>query len=254
MKKLIYIALCLILMGLPALAEEEAEKPTFEPPVLENPETQYEQYIEETDGSESVLFALMDASNDEAADIAAYGALHITENVPLDETGKPILPVNIYLQDSPCGKMMITVVEDGDNLTTVYSCGTVSCLVEGKDIHLGQMYEQEEFDFFTENYHFPYGRLEALNGTRMDENGYTYMLIRSDENTSFEFVIDPENMRIDQLRMYVRDEDGTLKLFSYVDYETCEALEVPDQVLEIIAENLPEPTPAPEDGADNTKD
>ena len=72
---------------------------------------------------------------------------------------------------------------------------------------------------------------------RQDENGYLYFLIESDETMTFEFVTG-DNMHIEQLRIYDRDEDGVLWLAAYVDYDVGPALEVPQDVLDAIGEAL----------------
>ena len=258
MKKLTLIALIALMLIFPASAEEaapdipaaEEAAPAFDAPALKNPEERYAQIIENSDGSESMLFALLDSSNDEAADIEAYGALRIIESLPLDDEGQPLLQTEITIQDSVYGKMLISHTAYGEHETTAYTVGEVTLLVENGKISVGQLYDQADFDYFVTSYHFPYGQLQSLNGTRHDENGYTYMLVRSDDNMSLEFVVSPDDMRIEQLRLYFRDEDGTLCLSGYEDYQAIEAIEVPEQIIEIFADYVePVPTVTPEASA-----
>ena len=64
-----------------------------------------------------------------------------------------------------------------------------------------------------------------------DENGYAYFFIESTDGMSFEFVVG-EGMRIQQLRVYMENESGELKLWSYVDYDVGSAWEIPEIVLD----------------------
>ena len=100
-----------------------------------------------------------------------------------------------------------------------------------------EAFTQEDFDFYFESYHFPYGNLETMNGVRQDENGYTYFFINSDENRSFEFVVG-EGTRIVQLRVYEKNDDGALALTSYADYDVGPAWEIPQAVLDAMGEVL----------------
>lgn len=266
MRKWMPLLLCLMLLAAPALAEE-ADAPAlsltpgevtgdFDEPAPENPEARYTDYfVENTDGSEYLLFVMLDSCNDEAEDIKDGGALYITENV-LSGDGNPPIPVSIVIQQSPYGTMMIAIVESAGIEYVTYNCGAYTFgqhTVDGETSAPERMdgqYTDEEFEYYTTSYHFPYGRLECLQGVRQDENGYAYFFIKSDEDISFEFVTG-ENMRILQLRMYVRDGDGVLRLNNYVDYETGPAREIPQAVLDAFGGVM---EPAPEANADENGD
>ena len=87
-----------------------------------------------------------------------------------------------------------------------------------------------QFDWYFTSFHFPYGRLETLNGIRQDDNGCTYMLIRSDETMSFEFVM-KDGFDIVSLRVY--DNDGEhLTLSMTVDYTIEDAQPIASAVKE----------------------
>jgi len=268
MKQLLALALCALLALLPALAEEstvtdgEDSVPiqslgsmggevTGDPdePALKNPEERYETFFEKTDGSDYLIFVALDNMNDEADDIAEHGALYITENQFLNGEGKPTAHIDISLQSTPYGTVIIASTKFLWMEFTSYSIGTHTWSYDGETASPTDGLEQEDYDFYIESYHFPYGRLELLNSIRQDENGYTYYFIKSEDFRSFEFVTG-ENMRIVQLRVYERNDDGELVLNSYVDYDVGPAQEIPQAVLDAmgeVLEPLPEPTPVPED-------
>ena len=250
MKKALTLLLALLLaataMGVFA---EESDAPAmaieagpvtgdFEAPALTNPEARYDFYYESTDGSEQLIFAMLDAANDEAQEIETYGALHITENVLLDDSGTAAVQAHITIQDSPYGKVMIASTSYMGIQLDSYFCGNCCCSFFNGEFEPSEGFDAEIMAYYTESYHFPYGGLETLNSVRQDENGYTYYLVKSDEDMSFEFV-SGEGMRILQTRVYMRDEDGTLTLLSYADYDVGPALEIPQEVLDVFAEKLP---------------
>ena len=265
MKKLLAAVLALAILAACAGWAEEAEAPSptemaalggevtgdFDEPALSGPEARYTDYfMDETDGSEEMVFMLLDSMNDEAEDMRD-GALLITENWYVGEDGAPGMQVRYWLQQSPFGAMMISRLKMSWADDTVYFCGTNAFMYDGETLESVEGFSAEDMEFYTTSYHFPYGRLEMMQGVRQDENGYTYFFVKSDDSTSFEFVIG-EGMRIQQLRVYTRDEEGVLKLNNYVDYGTGPALEVPQAVLDAfgaVMEPAPESAEAPETDA-----
>ena len=145
-----------------------------------------------------------------------------------DAAGRPYVSLHLTLQESPFGRMMISSVEELN--VDIYSIGTRNYKAEnGKLTDVFREGTQEDFDWYWESYCFPYGCLEMLNDMRQDENGYSYYLITSDESMSFEYVAG-SGMKIVQLRIYIRDQDGTLCLDSTVDYEAGGAKAIPPTV------------------------
>ena len=210
----------------------------FDEPALIDPEERYYEYfVEETDGSEYLVFVMLDTMNDEARDIEEHGALYITENQFLNKQGKPAVKAKLALQDSPFGRVLISEVQMLWTKVNTYSIGTYTFVYDGDAVETHDGKSQEDFDFYCESYHFPYGRLETLNGARQDENGYGYFFIKSEENLSFEFVVG-EGMRILQLRLYTKNDDGHLALSSYVDYDVGPAWEIPQPVLDAMGQVL----------------
>lgn len=216
--------LCIFLLILPFSAQAagwQAARP-------KNPEIDYEYYVEQTDGSEQLIFAMLDEMNDEASDMSEGGALYIQEN-HVDVDGNSLLETKIILQDSEFGPMFIYYMDEYSMITYVldtFAYATIDGELVSEPM---EIYTQEDIEFYLESYHFPYGSLEMLNGVRQDDHGYTYFLIQSDETASFEFVVG-ENMRIEELRIYMRNSDNELCLESIVGYSTGESLEIPAHV------------------------
>lgn len=230
MRKLIALLIVALLICGAAVAEPDA-------PAMKNPEERYEAYMEQTDGSEYAVFVMLDSANDEAADVAEHGAVNAHHRF-LDENGETTQEVTISVQDSEFGHMVVSTVGEGLLSSRVYTLGARNYLTFMGV--LGDRFEegtQEDFDWYWESYHFPYGSLDTLNGMRQDENGYTYFLIKSDDTMSFEFAVG-EGMRIEQLRSYTRDANGDLALDLIVDYSVGAALPVPEAVQAAIREDL----------------
>lgn len=221
MKRCLVLLACLLMCSC-ALAEG------FQEPALENPQDAYDFYMEKTDDSEQLLYGTLDHMNDEAAIVEEHGALHAYTQM-YDPSGLPYASLLLTLQDSPFGRMMISSVEEVH--TDIYTIGSRNYLTEkGRLARTFQEGTQEDFDWYWESYCFPYGRLQTLNAVRQDENGYSYFLITSEEYMSFEYVVD-SGMKIVQLRIYIRDEEGTLRLDSTVDYKAGGAKSIPPMVL-----------------------
>ena len=109
-------------------------KGTFDEPALTHPEERYEFFLDDTDGSEEVIYYMLDAANDEAEDIAEHGALLVTEHQLLDKDGKPSLTVDMSLQDSPYGKVCILKPRSVWMRMDAYSIGSYVFSYDGKTV------------------------------------------------------------------------------------------------------------------------
>lgn len=212
-------------------------KGDFDEPALTHPEERYDHFVEGSDGSEVLIYGLLDTLNDEAADIEEYGALLATEHQLVDQQGKPGLNVDMAFQDSPYGKVMIMEYRFLWMKIRAYAISHYVFSYDGETVEINEGFEEEAMEDYFESYHFPYGSLKILHGARQDENGYTYFFIRSDDPLTFEFVVG-SGMRILQLRVYEKDEDGVLRLSQYVDYDVGPAWEIPQAVLDAMDEVL----------------
>lgn len=218
------LMLCLI-FGM-ALAEVDE-------PALKNPKDRYDIYFDQTDGSEELVFLMVDGVNDEAADVEAHGSLVMKHRFLV--AGMPMIKTNIILQNSEFGPMIVADVGDGNVMYSLRNDAYIA--IPGEPAAKAQGYSPEEFDWYWESFHFPYGRLEMLNGMRTDEAGNSYMLIKSDETMSFEFAMDG-TMRIQQLRVYDHIGEGEMMLSLLVDYSVAPAVEIPEDVLALMHEDF----------------
>ena len=231
MKKWIAAMLGALICFSGALAEEP------DGPALKNPQERYEIYMDATDGSESLVFALLDASNDEAQDIEAHGALKICTRY-VDSEGETIATLYQSLQNSEFGRLIISSMSGRKPvLSGIYQ-------LEGRDYQFenGALVDVEEtgadgFDFYWTSSHFPYGSLELLNGVRQDESGRSYFLVKSSEDRSFEFVAD-DSLRIEELRIYERQGED-LVLTSVCEYSTGSALAIPSTIRAALSGAVP---------------
>ena len=230
------LALALAAAGF-GLAEDAFIQPAegIEEPAQSAPDARYEALWEGSSG-DGAVYDLLDRANDEAADIARYGAVRVREHVPHDPT-RPPAQVDISIQNSDFGPVMIAIVDDGEGAMWMYTFGEISySVVDGEIVAKSSAYTREQFDFYTASYHFPYGALYAMNGLRTGENGCHYMLVKSAGQRSFEYVIEDGSFRVAQLRVYDLDDNVVLQLTSWADYGVGPALEIPQAILEDLAQ------------------
>lgn len=224
------IAALLALMLLLGCALAEVDRPA-----IKNPRERYDVYFEQTDGSEQAVFMVVDGMNDELADVEKYGSLIAKHSFKL--AGITLLESEIILQDSAFGRMIIADAGDG---SLVYSLrdGAYTAL-PGEPAERVEGFPADEFDWYWESYHFPYGRLELMHGLRQDEAGNSYMLVKSDETMTFEFAMGSD-MRIEQLRVYDHLSEDEMVLSLVVDYSVGPAIEIREDVLALMREDFHE--------------
>lgn len=204
---------------------------SWEEPALLNPQDAYEYFIEESDGSEQMLFGMIDIMNEELAIAEEHGAVKFIMSY-IGPDGTPMITVNNYLQLSEFGNVHIVETSFFGEVSTVYNIGTNMYQVFEDEISVTENgYTLEEADWFWNSYIFPFGRLEVLNGVRQDENGYSYFLIKSDDTMTFEYVVG-DSMKIRQLRVYYSDGSGNLELAILVDYGVSEAQPLPKDLID----------------------
>ena len=204
----------------------------WQEPLPTDPEVLYDVYMDATDGSEQLIFGMIDYMNDEEETIADGHALAMT-HAAMDDRGQPADIVKIYLQDSEFGKVIISVPADYPDISMYSFAGS------SWQLRSGLLYEMDAdpgFDTYFASFRFPYGQLETLNALRQDENGFAYMLVRSDEPMSFEFVM-KDGMEIVSLRVYDND-GGRLVLAMTVDYAVEDAQPLPQVLVDTLREKV----------------
>lgn len=224
-----FLSLFLIALAAVLTISCAAEPPM---PPMENPELLYgDTYFENgSDGSEVILFYLLDAANDEQNEVTDETALVITEHTRIGD--KEFVVLNNVWQNSEFGKVFICSFDiDGCNKTYYMTSKYVYYTTDGV---LTEKVDEESmgglpFEEFVSNYHFPYGPIETMLGMYQDENGYTYFLVKSTEFEEFEYVAG-EGLFIEQMRYYMYS-DGIWQLFEYLDYSIGAPVEIPEFVL-----------------------
>ena len=202
----------------------------FDEPAPDHPEARYDDAGTAWSASDAdALYFMLDAQNDEASDIETYGALYVEEQHVQEG-----YVMRMAMQDCPYGRVVIMNVEASMiPPITMYAIGPYLFGHDGQTVERAESFFDDYFEDYGQHYHFPYSPLKALRGIRQDENGYTYFYIESDEPETMEFVTG-EDMRIHQLRIYMKDSAGTPRLYSLVNYSTGPAWEIPDIVLDTI--------------------
>ncbi len=209
---------------------------SWEAPAIKNPQDAYDYYVEETDGSDQMIFGMIDLMNEELATAQEYGAVRFDMSY-VDTNGEPLITVTNYLQLSEYGNVHIIETTAAGEQHFVYNIGTNMYHLYGDKIEATPNgYTLEEADWFWNSYVFPFGNLEVMNGMRQDENGYSYFLIKSDDSMSFEYVVG-DSMKIKQLRVYYADGKGNLELAIIVDYGVCPAQPLPEALTELLKQN-----------------
>ena len=206
-----------------------------EPPVppQSNPEEYYEFLMEESDGSEQLLYMLLDSANDELSDVETYGAL-IMEDYVLQYG--VFMHMTLYITNTPLGVGIVTVLEGSDDMYVITDSGIY--YTEDGEFSSKVLMATDVGSYIT-GYHFPFASLKLLKGMREEEN-FIFMLIESDDEAELEFVITnaPDEslgasygMRIVQTRYYMKDASGNMVLGEYLNYSTGAAPVIPESLL-----------------------
>lgn len=242
MIKRIFISILVLSFLIPIAYSE-----SWQAPALKNPQDAYEYYIEETDGSDQMIFGVIDIMNEEAAIAEEHGAVKFTMSF-IGPDGTPMITTYNYLQKSEFGNVHIMETTNWGETSIVYNIGTKMYQLQEDTISVTDNgYTLEEADWFWNSYIFPFGNLEVLNGVRQDENGYTYFLIKSDDIMTFEYVVG-DGMKIKQLRVYYSDGSGNHELAILVDYGVSEAQPLPKDLIDLLtqtAESIPSANTSP---------
>lgn len=232
MKKLFVLILCLIVL-MPAAFSED-----WDAPALLNPQEAYDYFVTETDGSDQMLFQIIDIMNEEKAIAEEYGAVKFYMTL-YDDSANPAITMVHYLQICDFGYLHITEVTYDDETYYTYDIQDKMYSLIGDQVTVSDSSanDSDDPDWYWNSYVFPFGRLEVLNCMRQDANGYSYFLIKSDDYMTFEYVIG-DSMKIRQLRIYTVNAQNDLQLSIVVDYDTSEAQPVPQAVLDKIEKDF----------------
>ncbi|MCR4622079.1 MAG: hypothetical protein K5663_08365 [Clostridiales bacterium] len=236
MKKIIAILVAIILcLSVTALGDR----------ALVDPQEQYEILLEETDGSEEMIFYLVDIANDEEELVKSDGSVLIRQHM-LKNDGKTAIELvqfDTRLYICEYGRVaQFTVHMDGEKYEDVYCTESFMYREEASGVVSAAPAEisADEFNGTWENWVFPYYvPLEAMIGTTQGEDGCVYFLVRSDEGeTLLEYVVSSEGMVMQGVNQYARDEeDGKYYLLMYTEVIRGEGDALPQAVLYAMKQN-----------------
>lgn len=227
LRRILALTFIIALFSCPAFSEE------WEAPALKNPQEAYEFFVEETDGSDQMVFGMLDIMNEELSIAKEHGAVKFDMSYIYPD-GSVMITATNYLQLSEYGNVHIIETTYGGETHYVYNIGTnMYHLFEDEIEVTSSGYTPEDADWFWNSYIFPFGSLETLNSMRQDANGYSYFLIKSDETMTFEYVVG-DGMKIKQLRVYYSDGNGNLELAIVVDYGVSEAQPLPEALIDLL--------------------
>ncbi len=227
----VLLALCVCL---PAFAEVTEKGACPEEPALTNPRDKYEYYVDTTDGSEELLYMLLDSMNDEDMLVKEHGSVSlytdfINESGDIDSTatigmlmhdGERIMRMNI--EDTIPGVEILVMIDR----TVMLMNGEIFSVSETSA-------EPELFEQAWEWYCFPWCSIETMHGIRQDENGFTYYLTAMPEGGLCEYVTD-SSIRIVDTRIYDIDENGDYRLSMRIHFTTGTEAPIPDNVLAVL--------------------
>ena len=233
LKKVSVLLFVLLLAAGTALAEG------YDEPAMKNPRDRYEAYMEETDGSETLVLMMLDAMNDESALIRENGPLRVNWNY-MDVSGEIDEEFYVTLIEGEYGHIaMYSTRFDGYDIHE-YIIG------EERMVDVGGAFKtresgisREEWEWMWESYIFPYADFEMMHGMRQDENGYSYMLLRDAAGDLYEHVLG-KDMRILEIRQYSPDENGDMVYKMRVTFSHIDDWEIPDTVIDRMVENAKE--------------
>lgn len=237
--RLAALLMALILLCGCALAEDDADLPDMNPlptavpgrpePPLKNPQDYYEVYVDQTDGSEELIYMVLDITNDEEELVDEHGSVTLVAQV-MDERGNCVSTIYTGLLKCEYGLVMRSWSDAFGGMYVTYitergEIGTTSGRITDvdPDSELSQ-----DLDGYWHGCLFPYTAPQVMNGMRQDADGNTCFLIMDDLDHRVEYVVNSA-MEIKEVRDYAPvGEDWYLSMVVTSRYDD---LTIPDDVL-----------------------
>jgi len=235
-----YILLLLALLcAIPAAADESLPEP--DEPLARDPASRYELYLDATDGSDVLVFSLLDSLNDENEGLDEGGSLVLESDV-YDENGVysgVTMRQELFRYNGLAVMRAIVNVDPGleqyyTGSSGVHWDGTTAKEIDG----------YPDFSYLWDMWHYPYVPSEMMHGMRQDGT-YSYFLMAGVDGSLLEYVTD-SGMSIVQTRVYYPDSNGEQTLLFAVSYSRGTAPEVPEEVAALLAAEQPGEKPAAE--------
>lgn len=231
-----------LLAGVTVMAEEEAAKP--DEPLLTNPRERYEMYTETTDGSDQIMFVMLDSVNDEETIIAESGSITVYCDL-LDDKGDTQVTMiqGLTIVD---GLKLLRIsyvyaeqkVEAQDVVNIYVTQDSMYMIENGSLTTQPNSMDSEEFLGTWSAFYFPYTVIDVLHGVRQTDGGFTYFLVSDALGDLYEYVT--AGMRLVDTRVYTPDEEGVYHLYMRMRYGFGEEPELPDMIKQALADKQPE--------------
>lgn len=235
-----------LLSGMAGMAEEEAATP--DEPLLTNPRERYEMYTETTDGSDQLLFAMLDGVNDEETIIADTGSITVYCDM-LDDKGDVQVTMIQGLTIADGVKLLrISYIaaeqymgEALDSVNIYVTQDTLYMIENGSLTTKPSTIAPEDYLSTWSAYYFPYTAIDVLHGVRQTDGGFTYFLASDKLGDLYEYVTN--GLRIIDTRIYTPDGEGGYWLYMRLRYAFGEEPELPDMIKQALGEKQPEKQP-----------
>lgn len=230
------LAALLILASCSALSERS----------LMNPQEQYDHFVKESDGSEQMLYTMVDMVNDEETLVQQDGSVLVRQHFVMNDgqTSVDYMTVETRLFLCDFGRVVqMTVLVDGEVLGEIFSTENYSYqLSDSGSIEISApAMSADDFNGTWENWVFPYYTpLEVLNGMREDGKGTMYFIVSSDEGDSLlEYVVSQDGMVLLGVNHYVRSDEGddNYYLWLYTEVIRGEGAALPQSFLDAMSTN-----------------
>ncbi len=235
MKRMLVLLAAALLMLLGCALGERA---------LVNPQENYEYFMEESDGSEQLIFMMVDSVNDEADIVEKEGSVLIRTRFLMNDgtAASELATIDVHLFNfegvrvihmlvSMYGETQGDMYDTASNMYTVQEGGGVT-------VEPSQM-AAEDYNAYWEHFVFPYyAPLESLAGMRQDDE-HTCFLVRSDGgDTLLEYVVSTDGMVLLGMNQYERDgADSDYYLTLYTEIIRGEDVTLPENVIDAIKAN-----------------
>lgn len=197
--------------------------------LLKNPRDAYEFFMDETDGSDQLVFMMLDSQNDEET-LAVDGTAVTYSLYEVSADGALTLSHRVFAFQTDYGKVIR--MDAGTDDPALYFVGAFLYKIQsGAEIQSAE-YGLDTLESMWSSACFPGVSEMTLNTMRQDEDGANYYLITGGDGCEYEYKTDAAN-RIEEMRIYAPDgDDFVLDIICF--YGTCEAPALPDQLVDAL--------------------
>jgi len=200
-------------------------------------EVTYPYWMEKTDGSETMLFMLIDFMNDEAKLVQEHGSLTIRMDY-VEPDGTAYATVYETLFDTEFGKGILVYMDGYAERS--YAFAYRSAVLNGDEVTVGgPQFAPDEFEDVWSGQCYPVAFEEVLHATAPAADGFTYMRTSGTYGEEgpgeLEYRLG-NDMRLHWVKLYEVDEAGEPTLSIVISYSVGDPVEFPDSVVQALRE------------------